>query len=126
MSKSKHYQDLVKTDDDWKKERIEEKMKPWKELKFTKGDGTNDNDNQTPKKLSTTGSKWTRAHLFACRVIVTNVGVPLLPAYRRVKVNEKQHDTEKLLSFINGPPQPHDRLQHQWTRQLGGDLVSGE
>ena len=96
MPKLEPYQNLVRDDDDWKREYGNEKMKPWKELKFTKDDGTSDKDIKTPKTLSTTGSKWNRTHLFACRVTIINFGVSLLPAYRRVPVNENQHDTAKL------------------------------
>ncbi|KAJ4007792.1 hypothetical protein NW766_009597 [Fusarium irregulare] len=103
------------------------KLEPYqnlKELKFAKDDGTSDNDIKTPKKLSTTGSKWNRTHLFACHVTVIILGVPLLPAYSRVPINENHHDTAKLRSFIDGPAEPHNRLQHRWIRQLGD--FSGE
>ncbi|RFN43628.1 hypothetical protein FIE12Z_12131 [Fusarium flagelliforme] len=47
---------------------------------------------------------------------------PLPQRELHAKVKKSEHDDEKLQSFIDGPQEPFNRLQHQWTKENGAYL----
>jgi hypothetical protein len=136
-----YYQDLVVSEKDHDNAFTAEKMQKWEELDFSKEKSENDDDNDNkgkktkkmktwfkkdkkdkPLKLQTTGSDWTRKHLFACNVIVKTTTADLLPAYAKIDKKDLPPDIDGNIALFETGPSKEKRLEFDMHHHAGFPL----